>query len=81
MKIRLCTIGVPRFKHEGIEVAAVWREFNFAKAPKSARQALIDFAGRLVQIHPDDVPELAKNGLEQYEDGGLRRLRSVADKA
>jgi hypothetical protein len=77
VKLRLCTIGVPRFMHEGLDVRGAWQEVDFAKAPKSARQVLVDFTGRTIQVHPDDVGELTKHGLEYFEQGGLRRLRPI----
>lgn len=84
MKIRLCTIGVPRFLHDGLEAVDSWREFDVAKAAEPARKAFIEHTGRYVQVHPDDEVELSKyleknGGLEFFTDGnGRRRIRSIA---
>jgi hypothetical protein len=78
--LRVCTIAVPRFCHDGLEVDGAWREFDFKKAPKSAQQAFLDYAGHFVQVHPDDLGELAKLGLEQFEESGRRRVRVMSKK-
>jgi hypothetical protein len=78
--IRICTIGVPRFVHDGFEAVSAWREFDFAKASEAAQQAFLDYHGQFVQVHPDDGAELARAGLEYFEERGRRRLRRVAPK-
>jgi hypothetical protein len=80
MGLRICTIIVPRFCHDGLEVDTAWREFDFKKAPKPAQQAFLDYAGQFVQVHPDDQGELAKLGLEYFEEHGRRRIRLITKK-
>lgn len=76
--VRICTIVVPRFVHDGLEVVGAWRPVDLAKLTKPARQALIDYVGVFVQVHPEDVSELAKAGLEFFAGAnGKRRLRVI----
>lgn len=77
--MRICTTGgLPRFLHDGLEVTTAWRAFDFAKAEKKTQQAFIDHYGRFVQVHPSDVAELTKLGLEVFDDKGKKRLRRAA---
>jgi hypothetical protein len=78
--MRICTIEVPKFQHEGLEAVSGWRQFDFAKAEKPAQQAFLDYVGQFVQIHPDDAGELAKLGLEYFEERGRRRIRRIPPK-
>jgi hypothetical protein len=80
--VRICTIEVPRFVHDGLEVVEAWRPVDIAKLAKPARQTLVDYTGRFIQIHPEDLGELAKVGLEIVQVGeGRKVLRPIAAKA
>lgn len=87
MAVRICTVGVPRFCHDGLVVDEAWRDFDFAKAAAPARKAFLEYFGQFVRVHPDDEAELAKLlekvGAELYVDGpsGRRRIRALATKA
>ena len=72
--MRLTTIGVPFFQHDGVAVGAGWSEFDYGKADRKARESLREHVGRFVKIHPDDVAELARHGLG-LENGRLVELR------
>lgn len=61
--MRLCTIGIPFFQHDGLAVGSGWTPFDYATADKLARTSFRDHAGRFVRIHPDDVGELTGFGL------------------
>ena len=82
--MRLCTTkGIPRFRHDGLEVTDIWGDFDFAKAEKKTQDALLDHYGRYVQIHPEDVGGLSKLGLELVDAPAPatgKRLRRVAAK-
>lgn len=74
-------MNAPLFRHEGLHVTETWSEVDLAKLPKATRKALVDYTGQLVRLHPDDLGELAKAGLEAYLDQrGFQRLREVAPK-
>ena len=73
MALRLTTIGIRFFQHDGLTVGDAWHEFDYAKADKKARQAFRDHVGRFVKIHPEDIPELAKLGLA-LKDGRVSEL-------
>lgn len=64
MPPRFCTIGIPRFMHDGLVVTESWAPIDIAKLEEKARKALLDYYGRLIQVHPADHSELAKLGLE-----------------
>jgi hypothetical protein len=68
--MRLTTINVEKFQHDGLVVDRGWTEFNFGEAGPLAQQAFRDHVGRFVRIHPDDVGELARIGLA-LEDGRI----------
>lgn len=63
MRVRVCTIGVPAFRHDGLVVGKGWTALELEELAPAARAALVEYAGRFVQIHPDDVGELAAIGL------------------
>jgi len=63
MGIRVTTLRVPRFCHDGLVVGGGWTELDLAAMAPPARQALVDHVGRFVQIHPEDVAHLADHGL------------------
>lgn len=77
--MRLCTIGVPRFVHDGLEVSERWADLEVGRLAPPALQALVDHAGRFVQVHPDDEQQLAEHGLEAYTESvtGRRRVRKL----
>lgn len=64
MGIRVCTIGVPRFCHDGLVVGSSWTELDVEGMHKATRAALVEHTGRFVQIHPDDHSKLGDLGLE-----------------
>lgn len=61
--MRLTTIGVPGFQHDGFSVGDGWSKFDYAVADTKAQAAFRAHVGRFVRIHPDDVGELAPLGL------------------
>jgi len=66
--MRLTTINVEKFQHDGLVVDKGWTLFNYAKAEPKAQQSFRDHVGRFVRIHPDDVGELVKLGLALDEN-------------
>jgi hypothetical protein len=67
--MRLTTIGIEFFQHDGIAVGRGWSEFDYKSADKAARASFRDHVGRFVKIHPDDIGELAGAGLA-FDDAG-----------
>jgi hypothetical protein len=59
--IRICTIGVPRFMHGGLEVGIRWAAV--ATFTESQRATLRDYHGRFIRVHPEDRGQLAEIGL------------------
>ena len=72
--MRLTTIGIEFFQHDGLAVGRGWCEFDYAAADRKARAAMRDHVGRFVKIHPDDVAELGKLGLA-LKDGRIVELK------
>lgn len=61
--MRLTTINVEKFQHDGLVVDKGWTSFHYAKADALAQAAFREHVGRFVRIHPDDVCTLTKLGL------------------
>ncbi|HWU91599.1 MAG TPA: hypothetical protein VN253_30235 [Kofleriaceae bacterium] len=61
--IRICTLGVPVFRHGGLEVGERWSAVS--DLDDKQRAALRDYHGRFIQVHPDDVAKLRELGLER----------------
>ena len=74
MALRLTTIGVRFFQHDGLAVGTGWHAFDYAEADKKAKASFREHVGRFVKIHPDDVGELGKLGLG-LKDGRVVDLR------
>lgn len=71
MKIKLCTLdNIPLFDHEGLLVTPSWREHETDDLGPKGLAALKAYTGQIVQIHPEDAPELVKLGL-MLEGGKL----------
>lgn len=74
--MRLTTIGIPCFQHDGLVVTGnTWSHFDYATADPKAQDAFRTYTGSHVRIHPEDVGELAGLGL------ALRAGRIVETKA
>lgn len=76
--MRLTTIGIDFFQHDGVTVGTGWSEFDYAAADANARGSLRAHVGRFVKIHPDDVDELAEFGLA-LEGGVIVEAEAEAD--
>lgn len=61
--MRLTTIGIPGFQHDGFVVTDRWGEFDYCAASEKARAAFRTYVGHFVMIHPYDLGELAELGL------------------
>lgn len=61
--MRLTTIGIQRFQHDGVDVGTGWSTFDYVKADAKAQESLRAHVGRFIKIHPDDLGELAALGL------------------
>lgn len=72
--MRLTTIGIPFFQHDGLAAGTGWSEFDYKVADKRARASFREHVGRFVKIHPEDLGELAKVGLA-LEDGRIVDLK------
>ncbi len=53
--IRLCSLGVRAFVHDGIDVNERWSAIDGKRLTDKQRATLRDFAGRLIRIHPEDA--------------------------
>jgi len=73
--MRLTSKNVEKFQHDGLVVDTGWSEFNYAKADAKAQESFRDHVGRLVQIHPDDVAQLAELGLALGEGGRIVKAK------
>jgi hypothetical protein len=62
--MRLTTIGVNFFQHDGFAVGTGWHEFDYSEADKKARASFREHVGRFAKIHPDDIGALAEFGLK-----------------
>ncbi|MGE0547609.1 MAG: hypothetical protein AB7O24_04295 [Kofleriaceae bacterium] len=75
MGVRICALSVPLFSHAGLQVGERWMEVT--SLPTAARDALRDYHGRFVRVHPDDRAKLAEIGLTFVANREpLRDLRS-----
>ena len=72
--MRLTTIGVPFFQHDGLAVGTGWHEFDYSKADRKARESFREHVGRFVKLHPEDVGELGRLGLA-LKDGRIVELK------
>jgi len=72
--MRLTTIGVNFFQHDGFAIGTGWHEFDYAEADKKARASFREHVGRFAKIHPEDVGELTKHGLA-LKDGRVVELK------
>lgn len=62
MALRVCTLDdIPAFRHGGLVVGPRWAPLE--KLKPAARDALRDFHGRFVRIHPEDIDQLREYGL------------------
>lgn len=75
--MRLTTIGIQFFQHDGLSVGVGWSEFDYKAADRKARASFRDHVGRFVKIHPDDLGELAKLGLA-LEGGRITEAKPEA---
>ncbi len=73
--IRICALGVPGFRHDGLAVGARWSAIDPGQVTEKTRAALIAYTGKFVQIHPADVARLGDFGLALVEN----RLVKVAE--
>jgi hypothetical protein len=64
MQVRLCTINVKLFQHDGLRVGSSWGPLELDGIAPETRAALITFTGRLIRVHPDDVAALRSIGLD-----------------
>jgi len=71
MKVRLNTIGIPAFRHEGLVLGRAWVEFDMLAVPESIAQTIVAYHGKFLRTHPDDVGEWAKVGLRLTPDNRL----------
>lgn len=89
--IKVVTMGdTPRFVHNGLTVTSNWTELDLDTLNDESRQALVDYVGRFVRVHDDDVETfrsyLSQNGM-RYEDGKVvdpqreERERKAAEEA
>jgi hypothetical protein len=74
-KIKLTTQGdVPRFQHNGLSISDAWTEVELDSMNDDTRQALVDYVGRFVRVHDDDMDAfksyLSSHGLEYNADDG-----------
>lgn len=69
MAIRITALGVPVFKTKLLAVGVNWTELPKVVDP-ALRAELVDYAGRFIRIHPEDVGNLGELGLELV-DGKL----------
>lgn len=74
--IRMTALGVERFCHDGLVVDRGWAELDLATAPPAVRACFVEYTGRFIQIHPDDLGKLAELGLA-LEGGRLRPLETA----
>jgi hypothetical protein len=77
--MRLTTIGVNFFQHDGIAVGTGWTEFDYAEVDKKARASFREHVGRFIKIHPDDLGELVELGLV-LEGGRVRVVEKAKAK-
>jgi hypothetical protein len=73
--MRLTTIGIQFFQHDGVVVGAGWSEFDYAAADRKARESFREHYGRFFKVHPDDLGELADAGLA-IEQGRVVEAKS-----
>lgn len=71
MKLRICTLGVPLFRHGGLDVGEAWSDLDLKKLDKKQIASLRTFVGRFIQIHPADVGNVSAIGLVLTEEGAL----------
>jgi len=76
-KIKLATQGdVPRFVHNGLNISQNWQEVDLDTMTDETRQALVDYVGRFVRVHDDDLDAfkayLSQHGLEYTDEGHVR---------
>lgn len=63
MAIRIATLGVPLFQHDGLVVNESWTPFDPDTAAAAARKAFVTYVGRFVQVHPADVAALEQHNM------------------
>lgn len=61
--MRVTTINVDKFQHDGLVADRGWTDFRYAKADAKAQESFCAHVGRFIRIHPEDVGELAGLGL------------------
>lgn len=81
MRIRICTIGVPRFLHAGLQVGEGWTAVDLEAIAPRTRAALLTYVGHFIRVHAEDVPNLAVHGLALAKDGRLVEAAPAAGDA
>jgi hypothetical protein len=76
MPVRICTMGVPRFRLHDLEVREQW--LPISTLTEKQRAALGQYHGQFVRVHPEDVTKLSELGFEFA--GAKNPLRDVTAK-
>ncbi|MBA2718926.1 MAG: hypothetical protein H0U52_06765 [Chloroflexi bacterium] len=71
MKIRLMSASGPRFLHEGLNITESWSEVDTDAIEPNTLDAIEEYTGSHIRIHPDDVEEFASRMDLEFKDGRL----------
>ena len=94
MKIRMMSIGGPRFRHAKLKFGPGWAGYDVAAMSDEQRAAVKEYLGRFIRVHPADEERLTElleglpgeaandNALPEsparYRDMSMADLRALA---